>query len=134
MGSQGQEENFHDAPGGDEGMEFTGSDVVDRNTRVVSQNLFEILQDPDAPQWDSGSVLLNDGYLFQLWSDISPEPVSGENETLADFTARQRVARTARITLLANRARRTADAQKAHEDSRPPPPSPRRPSLPLHSV
>ena len=41
MGSQGQEENFHDASGtgGDEVTEFTGSDVVDRNTRVISQNL-----------------------------------------------------------------------------------------------
>ena len=91
------------------------------------------MQDPDAPQWDSGSVLLNDGYLFQLSSAISPEPVNGENESLADFTARQRVARTARINLLANRARRTADTQKAYEDNRPPPPSPRWPSLPRQS-
>ena len=82
---------------------------------------FEILQDPDAPQWDSGSVLLNDGYLFQLSSAISPEPVNGENESLADFTARQRVARTARINLLANRARRTRDALKAYEEANPPP-------------
>ena len=80
------------------------------------------MQDPDAPQWDSGLVLLNDGYLFQLSSAISPEPVNGENESLADFTARQRVARTARINLLANTARRTADTQKAYEDNRPPPP------------
>ena len=59
--------------------------------------------------------------------------MNGENESLADFTARQRVARTARITLLANRARRTADTQKAYEDNRPPPPSPRWPSLPRQS-
>ena len=121
MGSQGQEDNFQDAgTGGDEIPEFTGSDVVDRNTRVISLNLFEILQNPDAPQWDSGSVLLNDGYLFQLWSYISPAPENRENESLEDFTARQRLARTARLNLLANRARRTRDALKAYEEANPP--------------
>ena len=50
--SQGQQENVHDATGQggvDEIPEFVGSDVVDRNTRVISQNLVEILTDPDAP-------------------------------------------------------------------------------------
>ena len=123
MGSQGQEDNFQDAgTGGDEIPKFTGSDVVDRNTRVISLNLFEILQNPDAPQWDFGSVLLNDGYLFQLWSDIFPAPENRENESLEDFTARQRLARTARLNLLANRARRTRDALKAYEEANPPRP------------
>ena len=69
------------------------ADVVDRNTRVISQNLVEILTDPDAPQWDSGTVILPDGYQFQLWSAINREPLNGENESLPDFTARQRAAR-----------------------------------------
>ena len=47
---------------GDEIPEFVGSDVVTRNTRVISQNLFEILTDTDARQWDDGWVMLADGY------------------------------------------------------------------------
>ena len=130
--SQGQQENVHDATGQggvDEIPEFVGSDVVDRNTRVISQNLVEILTDQDAPQWDSGTVILPDGYQFQLWSAINREPVNGENESLADFTARQLAARTDRIILLANRAQRTLNAQRDYPPQAPPP----RPPLPRQS-
>ena len=74
---------FQDA-GGDE--EYTGSDVVDRHTRVISDDIFKILRDPDAREWDSDAVLLNDGYRLQLWSDHSPAPLGRENESLVDFT------------------------------------------------
>ena len=46
--------------------EFVGSDVVTRNTRIISQNLVEILTDTDARQWDDGWVMLADGYQFNL--------------------------------------------------------------------
>ena len=103
--------------------EFVGSDVVTRNSRVISQNIAGILADPDASQWDNGLVVLADSYQFNLWSDINPEPVNRPNETMEAFTARQRAARLDRINLLANRAQRTINAQKAHDDAFPPPPS-----------
>ena len=48
----------------DEIPEFVGSDVVTRNTRVISQNPIEILTDTNARQWDDGWVMLADGYQF----------------------------------------------------------------------
>ena len=99
-------------------------------------DIFEILRDPDAREWDSGAVLLNDGYRLQLWSDHTPAPLGHDNESLEDFTTRQRAARTARINILANRAERTGAARKTYEEAFLPPPPPRRPSgvSPTNSV
>ena len=90
-------EDVHD----DEAPEFVGSDVVTRNTRVISQNLVEILTDTNAQQWDDGWVLLADSYQFRLWSHTNPEPIERDGESIDAFTARQRAARRDRITLLA---------------------------------
>ena len=109
--------------------EFVGSDKVTRNTRIISQNLVEILTDTDAAQWDDGWVMLADGYQFNLWSHINPEPVERQGETMDAFIVRQRQARLDRLTLLANRARRTGDAQLAHEEAFPTPPHPVPPRL-----
>ena len=106
---------------GDEVPEFVGSDVVTRNTRVISQNLVEILTDTDARQWDDGWVMLADGYQFNLWSHTNPEPVERPNETMDAFIARQRTARLDHLNLLANRAQRTVAAQQAHEEAFPTP-------------
>ena len=51
--------------------------------------------------------------------------MSNKNESLVDFTARQRIARTARINILANRAERTGASHRTYEEAYPPP---RRPS------
>ena len=117
--------------GGDDVIEeeFVGSDRVTRNTRIISQNLVEILTDTDAAQWDDGWVMLADGYQFNLWSHIHPEPMERQGETMEAFTVRQRQARLERLTLLANRARRTGDAQLAHEEAFPTPPHPVPPRL-----
>ena len=125
----GSKADQRERPGGDDAhdddsREFEGSDVVPRNTRVISQNLIEILTDTNARQWDDGWVRLADGYQFRLWSSTNPEPTERENENIDDFTARQRAARCDRITLLANRAERTLAAQQAHEAALPPVPPP----------
>jgi hypothetical protein len=104
----------------DEALEFVGSDVVTRNTRVISQNLIEILTDTNSRQWDDGWVLLADGYQFRLWSNTNLEPIERDGESIDEFTACQRAARRDRITLLANRAERTLAAQQAHEADLPP--------------
>ena len=129
----GSQADQRERPGGDDvhdddAREFEGSDVVTRNTRVISQNLIEILTDTNARQWDDGWVRLADGYQFRLWSSTNPEPTERENENIDDFTARQRAARRDRITLLANRAERTLAAQQAHEAALPPVPPPCTPS------
>ena len=56
-----------------------------------------------------------------------------DNERIHGFTlafiVRQRQARLDRLTLLANRARRTGDAQLAHKEANPTPPHPVPPRL-----
>ena len=101
---QGQAQGLGGDEVPDNNAQFEGSDIVNRNTRVISQNLIEILSNSDAPQWDDGWVPLADGYRFRLWSNTNPEPTEREHENMEDFTARQRAARRDRITLLANRA------------------------------
>ena len=121
---EGQGQGQGQGPGGDEvpdnNAQFEGSDIVNRNTHVISQNLIDILSNSDAPQWDDGWVPLADGYRFRLWSTTNPEPTEREHENMGDFTARQQTARRDRIILLANRAERTLAAQQAHEASLPP--------------
>ncbi len=124
---QGQEQG-EQGPGG-EAMpgnqgQFEGSDIVDNNTRVLSENLVEILSNPEAQQWDDGWAFLDDGYKFRLWSRVNPEPMERENEQEEEFVVRQHAARRDRIRLLANRAERTRAAQQAYEQSLPPPPVP----------
>ena len=74
-------------PGGDNVVEDeltdrVGSDVINVDTRVLSQNLIEILGDLEARQWDDGWVTLNDGFQFRLWSAIHPEPKENEGESM----------------------------------------------------
>ena len=103
--------------GDDDGESGQDSDVVDWNTLVISMELCTLLQNPDAAEWDSGTVVLDDGRQMQLWSEHSPAPTSLPNESLLDFTARQRLARTERIEILANRAERIHAARKTHRES-----------------
>ena len=108
----------------DEIPEFVGSEVVTRDTRTISQNLVEILTDTDARQWDDGRLRLANGYQFNLWSQIHPEPVEHPHESMDAFIARQRQARLNRLTILANRAQRTLDARRAHDEAFPTPSHP----------
>ena len=66
-----------------------------------------------------GTVILEDGSQLHLWSEHSPAPTSGPNES--DFTGRQRIAQIDRIHTLANRAERTEAARKTHRESLQPP-------------
>ena len=110
-------------PGGDnvvedESTDRVGSDVITVDTRILSQNLIEILGNVEASQWDDGWVTLSDGYQFRLWSAIHPEPTENDNETMDAFIPRQRQARRERLTILANRAQRTLDARTAQTEAR----------------
>ena len=58
--SQGGSFHDADAPGGDDDEERTGSDVVDWTTRVISIDIYDLLQNPDVPEWDSGTVILEE--------------------------------------------------------------------------
>ena len=51
--------SFHDAGGEDE-EERTGYDVFDWTTRVISIDIYDLLQNPDVPEWDSGTVILEE--------------------------------------------------------------------------
>ena len=103
---------------GDELIERVGSDVVTVDTRILSQNLIEILHNLEASQWDDGWVTLGDGFQFRLWSTIHPEPSENEGESMDAFVLRQRAARLERLTILANRAQRTLDARAAQNEAR----------------
>ena len=103
---------------GDELIERVGSDVVTVDTRILSQNLIEILHNLEASQWDDGWVTLGDGFQFRLWSAIHPEPSENEGESMDAFVLRQRAARLERLTILANRAQRTLDARAAQNEAR----------------
>ena len=113
----------------DEPTDRGGSDVITVDTRILSQNLIEILSDFEASQWDDGWVTLGDGYQFRLWSAIHPEPKENDNETMDAFIPRQRQARLERLTILANRAQRTLDARTAQTGARQAPLPPLQPPL-----
>ena len=71
-----------DIQGGDNEEGTPGSDVVDWTTRVISMDIYDVLQNPDAPEWDSGTVLLEDGNQLHLWSEHSPAPASLPNSQM----------------------------------------------------
>ena len=114
---------------GDEPTERVGSDVVTLDTRILSPNIIEILQNLEARQWDDGWVTLSDGFQFLLWSAIHPEPKENVGEAMEAFIPRQRAARLARLTILANRAQRTMDARRAHGEAHRAPLPPAQPPL-----
>ena len=69
----------------DDGQSGQDSDVVDWNTRVISIELCALLQNTDAAEWDSGTVVLDDGCQMQLWSEHSRAPTSLPNKALPFF-------------------------------------------------
>ena len=88
------------------GEEDADSGVIGADSRVITMDLYNILQNPRSPEWDAGMAELPDGQPFQLWSAVSPEPTILEGETQEVFTERLYTARKARAHILANRARR----------------------------
>ena len=50
--SQGGSFHNADAQGGEDEEERTGSDVVVWTTGVISMDIYDLLQNPDAPEWD----------------------------------------------------------------------------------
>lgn len=122
--SQHSSTREEDETGGNEG-DGADSEVVDLNSRVISQNIFNILQNPTAAEWDLGTVNQPDGNPFDMWSNHSPAPTQGREEMQAAFTLWLHAARLERSQVLANRAERQEAALKTHcESFQQPPPLP----------
>ena len=114
--SQHSSTREEDETGGNEG-DGADSEVVDLNSRVISQNIFNILQNPAAAKWDLGTVNQPDGNPFDMWSNHSPAPTQGREEMQAAFTLWLHAARLERSQVLANRAERQEAALKTHCES-----------------
>ena len=124
MSDHEEEENYRDpdGEGNDDERESQDSERVDFTTPALTMRLVAILQNVDAPEWDSGTVYLDNGQVFLLWSDHSPAPTNLPNERLDAFTARQRTARGQRIEILSQRAQRIHGERRIQREARRDPP------------
>ena len=112
---------------GDAGGEGdTDSGVVGVDSRVITMNLYNILQNPRSPEWDAGTVDLLDGQPFELWSTVSSDPTITEGETQEAFTERLHTAQKKsepKLLLIGRRVIRVSRDLVARRQPTLPPPS-----------
>ena len=104
----GQGESHQDARSGG------ASEHVNHASLSLFMEQVGILHNPDAPEWDSGFMTLDNGQQMPLWSDYATAPTSNVGEDQAAFMARQRITRQKRAEILANLARHTEEACKVY--------------------
>ena len=124
MSQHEEEEEYRDPAGEGENDErgSQDSETVDFTTPALTMRLVAILQNLDAPEWDSGTVYLDNGQAFSLWSGHSPAPTNLLNERMEEFVTRQRIARGQRIEILSQRAQRIHGERRIQRERREPPP------------